>query len=348
MSPGQTTAPLGSSRTPVGRSLSSSISPTISSRMSSTVTMPEEHAVLVEHGAVEACASRNRPSSTSSVCRSGVICISRTWSAAGAEAPPASNACERSRASTTPQAARRRRRASGKPRVAAGHAPPSSASADRPPARARPITRERGVSTSDARRSSSVKNAPQAPGRRRDRPGPSAVRPPIRVSQLLERSRPPWLGRRPGRRTHGRWRSRSRSAGATSGRRAAVEDLQRPRPPAPTTRSADPIAKLFGACSPMVMCSAVMISSAPMVAITATASAASRLPNAGSIRFAIVGSPIAPRASEAIVIPSWQAARYSSSDPSAGAPAGARRSQGRSSARARATPARTRPRRRNR
>ena len=75
------------------------------------------------------------------------------------------------------------------------------------------------------------------------------------------------------------------------------------------------MAKLFGACSPMVMCSPVMINSAAIVAITATASAASRLPRAGSIRFAIVGSPIAPRASEAIVIPSWQAARYSSSDP---------------------------------
>ena len=79
------------------------------------------------------------------------------------------------------------------------------------------------------------------------------------------------------------------------------------------TRGAEPMAKLFGACSPIVMCSAVMISRARMVLSAAATPWRSAVDsNSGSSSAAIVGSPSAPRASDAIVMPSWQAARYSS------------------------------------
>src|SRR5262249_40554203 len=77
------------------------------------------------------------------------------------------------------------------------------------------------------------------------------------------------------------------------------------------TPSGREMASSFGTCSPTEICSVV----ARMKAIateSVTATPCEREPNAGLIRVACEGSIRAPMPIEAIVIPTWQADRYSS------------------------------------
>ncbi len=69
------------------------------------------------------------------------------------------------------------------------------------------------------------------------------------------------------------------------------------------------IATIFGTCSPTVMCRAVAIAKASASAIAVAAPWANGPCRAGSSSAAIAGSPRKPMPSEAIVMPSWQAAR---------------------------------------
>ena len=75
--------------------------------------------------------------------------------------------------------------------------------------------------------------------------------------------------------------------------------------------SARVIAISFGTCSPAVMWSEVAIVKA-IAKASAVATPCESPPNSGSIRLASAGSPRKPIPIEAIVIPSWQAERYSS------------------------------------
>ncbi len=73
------------------------------------------------------------------------------------------------------------------------------------------------------------------------------------------------------------------------------------------------IATLLGASSPKTMCNSVMMAkaTAAVIASAARTGRPSRIA-AGSIRWAKAGSPIQPKASDASVMPSWVADRYSS------------------------------------
>ena len=114
--------------------------------------------------------------------------------------------------------------------------------------------------------------------------------------------------------------------------------------------SARVIAIIFGTCSPTVMCSEV--ASAKAIAnASAVATPCESPPNSGSISYAIAGSPRKPIPIEAIVIPSWQAERYSSMRSSCTSTRLARfgpRWRAARSCRAACAPARTRRRRRRR
>ena len=167
--------------------------------------------------------------------------------------------------------------------------------------------------TSLARRSSSVNAPAQDAGVGLVDAARRSVAVADEEAQLLQRGARAVAAWPACRRTAARSRSDAALRTITSGRRARWKISSGTRAGI-ATRAAEPMAKLFGACSPIVMCSAVMISSARIVlsaAATPWRSDASTR-SAGSSSAAMVGSPSAPSASEAIVMPSWQAARYSS------------------------------------
>ena len=92
---------------------------------------------------------------------------------------------------------------------------------------------------------------------------------------------------------------------------AGAEPVEQPRRGARAVPSARLIAIIFGTCSPTVMWSEVASVKA-IAKASAVATPCERPPKAGSIRSASAGSPRKPIPIEAIVIPSWQAERYSS------------------------------------
>jgi hypothetical protein len=74
------------------------------------------------------------------------------------------------------------------------------------------------------------------------------------------------------------------------------------------------MAKYFGACSPTTRCRYVTMAKA-IAKESAWNAASEKLrsqPNAGSMRVATAGSPTMPKASDAPVMPTWQAERYAS------------------------------------
>jgi hypothetical protein len=69
------------------------------------------------------------------------------------------------------------------------------------------------------------------------------------------------------------------------------------------------IAKIFGTCSPIVMCSAVVITYASASEIASVTPCGRLSPSSSSKIEATAGSPRKPMPSDVSVIPSWQAAR---------------------------------------